>query len=100
MAFVITLRENNGPVLRQLIDEDDVLAGLLSGLDEGDYPYLSRIDRYDDTAFTPLQMRGVLPELKRLRLLGSAASGFLESIEKLAVECMGDVHVKLEFVGD
>ena len=100
MAYTIVLRSNTGTILRQLIDEDDVLTGLLPPTDDPDFPYLSRIDPYDDTMFTPLQMRGLLPELRRLRELTLSPPEFLELLEELAEECMEGTHVKLLFVGD
>jgi hypothetical protein len=100
MAFTILLRRNSGDVLRQMIDVDDVLGRILPPLDDPDFPYLSRIDPYDDTLFTPLQMRGLLQELRQLRKLTSSTSQFLELIEDLAEECMEGIHMKLVFVGD
>lgn len=100
MAYTLLLRTNSGSVLRQLIDTDDVMTGLLPPLDDPDFPYLSRIDPYDDTVFTPLQMRGLLPELRRLRELTLDPPEFLELVEELAEECMEGTHMKLLFVGD
>ena len=100
MAYTILLRTNSGTVVRQLIDEDDVMTELLPPVDDPDFPYLSRIDPYDDTLFTPLQMRGLLPELRRLRELTLNPPEFLERVEELAEECMEATHVKLQFVGD
>jgi hypothetical protein len=100
MAYTILLRSNAGKVLRQLIDTDDVLTGVLPPVDDPDFPYLSRIDPYDDTQFTPLQMRALVPELRRLRELTLSPPEFLELVEELAKECMDGTHVKLLFVGD
>lgn len=74
----------SGKLVRSLTENAARLSRLLPPTGDSDFRYLGLIDPYGDTVFSPLQMKGVLPEIRRLRSLSSGADELLAELEGLA----------------
>ena len=100
VPMTVELRTASGEVLRRVTDDSVELSRALPPIDDPDFPTLGLVDPYGDTTFSSLQMRTVLPELRRLKEVTPNPPSVLGEVEELANECADGVHVFLVFVGD
>lgn len=100
MAITVELRDAKGDVLGRIVEGANDLAKLLPPMGDPDFPMLGFLDPYGDTFFSGVQMRRVIPELRKLRELTPQPPPVLEDLEDLASECAEGVHRFLVFVGD
>jgi hypothetical protein len=99
--MTVELRDARGNVLRRVVERIEVLAKALPPVEDPDFPMLGLLDPYGDTVFSSMQMRSVIPEIRRLRELSPpSAHDVLDDLEGLASECADRAHVFLVFVGD
>jgi hypothetical protein len=98
--MTVELRNAGGETLRRMIEGAMELSKVLPPVGDPDFPLLGLLDPYGDTFFSSLQMRGVIPELRRLKRLVPNPPAVLDELEELADECADGVHVFLVFVGD
>ncbi len=79
-----------------------------SGLNEliefaqaADLPMMGNVDPYDDTRFNQMQMRLVIPELRRLaEVAPDAAADAARELLPIAELVSAKAHRYLEFIGD
>lgn len=100
MAMTVELRDARGEALRRIVEGASELSKALPPVGDPGFPMLGLLDPYGDTVFSSLQMRAVIPELRKLKQLMPNAPPVLEELEELAHECADGVHVFLVFVGD
>ena len=102
MALTCRLETENGEVLREVNDGDDLLHRLLPKPDDESFHCLRFVDWYGDTVFNRPQVERVLVELDLLQRRAStpAERQLLERIEQLARQCRDGVHLYLKFSGD
>jgi hypothetical protein len=100
VAMTVELRNAQGKALRRLAENAADLSRVLPPAGDPDFPMLGLLDPYGDTTFSSLQMRAVIPEVRRLKQLTPNPPVVLDDLEELAEECADGVHVFLVFVGD
>lgn len=100
MPITVELRDAQGNVLQRVVEGAVELSKVLPPLGDPDFPVLGLVDPYGDTFFSSLQMKAVLPELRRLKQLVPNPPAVLIDVEELAEQCAEGVHVFLVFVGD
>ena len=100
MAMTVLLRTASGKVLRSLTEDSVRLSRILPPIGDDDFPFLGLLDPYGDTFFSSLQMRAVIPEIRRIRALSQDADDLLAELEELAEECRDGNRLFLIFVGD
>lgn len=100
MTMTVHLRNATGKVLRALTEDSVRLSRILPPQGDPDFPFLGLLDPYGDTLFSSVQMKAVIPEIRRLRALSLDSDDVLSGLEELAEECRDGNHVFLVFVGD
>ena len=102
LPLTCKLEAEDGEVLGEVNDGDDVLHRLLPKPDEETFHCLRFVDWYGDTVFNRMQAERVLVELSLLqrRATSAAERQLLERIERLARRCRDEVHLYLKFYGD
>ena len=100
MPISVQLRDEHGVVSGQIDDEAVELTRALPPTGDPDFPMLGLIDPYGNTWFSPMQMRAVVPEIRRLRALLPNPPEVLDDLEDLALVCAEEPHVFLVFIGD
>jgi hypothetical protein len=102
LPLTCKLEAEDGEVLGEVNDADDVFHGLLPKLDDETFHCLRFVDWYGDTVFNRIQAERVLFEVGLLqrRATSGAERQLLERIEDLARRCRDDVHHCLKFYGD
>ncbi|MCW2749152.1 MAG: hypothetical protein JWR83_262 [Aeromicrobium sp.] len=98
--MTVELRDAYGKPLRQLIDGAVDLSRVLPPIGDPDFPMPGLLDPYGDTIFSSLQMKAVIPELRRLKRLTPKPPCVLDELEEMAGECADGVHMFLAFIGD
>lgn len=93
----VLLTDETGQVLEALDGPGRDLIRALPNSDDPGYPYLRFIDWVDTTTFTAMQMRGVVPELRRRA--GEYPSPILDQLLAMAERCAQTTHSRLVFSG-
>ena len=102
MPLICKLETEQGEVLGEINDRDNLLHRLLPDPDDETFHCLRFIDWYGDTVFNRPQAERVLVELDLLQLRANTVGEkeLLERIEHLARQCWNGVHLYLKFYGD
>lgn len=99
VAYSVALQDGTERILEKTTDDGAVSEG---AYDTEAYPLLSLVDPYGCTYFSRLQMRGVIPELERLKHgpLTPVAREGVDAVLTLARRCAERGNSFLVFVGD
>lgn len=102
MPLVIELRSRDGETLRRTGESPPQVVFPAPPIDDESFPLLRLIDPYGDTFFSSYQMRGLRPEVRRLKEVAESRRqrGLLEEVDELAALCEASPHSFLVFVGD
>jgi hypothetical protein len=100
MTTTLLLRTANGKVLRSLTEGSAHLSRILPPVGDPDFPFLGLLDPYGDMFFSSMQMKAVIPEIRRLKALSLDSDNLLIELEEFAAECRDGNHVFLVFVAD
>ncbi len=102
MPLVIELRSRNGETLRRTGESPPRVVFPVPPIDDESYPLLRLVDLYGDTFFSSYQMRGIRPEMRRLKEIASSERQrrLLEEVDGFAALCEASPHSFLVFVGD
>jgi hypothetical protein len=99
MPWSVRIQDERG---KPLCDDDVVVEfEFLDDLPSGT-TLLRGIDRYQDTTFNNLQLRGFLKEWETLtsRLMTEQERHSWESVREFARRCLKEPHTYLKFIGD
>lgn len=100
MPITVQLRALGGEVLGAIYEDSVELDRALPQTGDPDFPYLGLIEPYADTYFTGLQMRAVIPEVRRLKEMVPSAAVVLQALDDLCYECAETPGSLLVFLGD
>jgi len=99
----VTLEDESGKVVRELVADPGVLDGLLAPLEQDrESKCLRFIDPYGDTVFNRMQMDCFLDEWNVLlaRARTSAQKSVIMEVARLAEHGRDEPHLYLKFHGD
>ena len=103
MGIDAQLIKENGAVLEQVSDEQNLLVRLLQSMPHPESTHcLQYADPYGDTTFNALQIGRFLDELKQVEAVAESADErfLVREVRRLAALCAGKSHWYLKFVGD
>lgn len=102
MALTVTLEDERGTVIDELLDPQNVVVRLIEpSAHKGEIALLQYVDPYADTIFNRLQMRDVLRDITTLMAKANDdAIAIVEKLSELAERCTREPHLYLKFHGD
>ena len=102
MPLTVRIQTENGQVLKQFFDVQDVMVTVAQRLGPPQLQIAHTVDPYGDTYFNYLQIPLLLQDIDRLMNSGisSQEAETLAGIMEIAQQALLERHLYLRFVGD